>query len=127
MLKGMAAGTVNLLLATVAGAAWPSAPELAGALVVGGLSYGVSLSLFVVGLRHLGTARTGAYFSVAPFFGALLAIPLLGEHLTVRLSVTGLLMGDRRLAALERAARPRACPRRGIEPEPAPSTAMGKR
>jgi drug/metabolite transporter (DMT)-like permease len=45
-------------------------------MVVGFLAYGVSLALFVVALRHLGTARTGAYFSVAPFFGALLAVSM---------------------------------------------------
>jgi hypothetical protein len=52
----------------------------------------MSLALFVVGLRHLGTARTGAYFSAAPFFGAVLAIPLLGESLTARLLIAAALM-----------------------------------
>jgi ABC-type Zn2+ transport system substrate-binding protein/surface adhesin len=51
----------------------------------------VSLVLFVVGLRHLGTARTGAYFSVAPFFGAVLAIAM-GETLTVPLLIAAALM-----------------------------------
>ena len=60
---------------------------------MGWLSCGVSLALFVVGLRHLGTARTGAYFSVAPFIGALLALPLLGEPVTARLLLAGGLMG----------------------------------
>lgn len=61
-------------------------------MVVGLLAYGVSLALFVVGLRHMGTARTGAYFSVAPFFGAALALAS-GEPLTLRLLAAGLLMG----------------------------------
>lgn len=65
---------------------------LAGAMVVGFLAYGVSLALFVVGLRHLGTARTGAYFTVAPFFGAVLAIPLLGEPVSARLLSAAALM-----------------------------------
>ena len=69
----------------------PALPTLAGAMVVGLLAYGVSLALFVVGLRHLGTARTGAYFSVAPFFGAVLAL-LMGEAATVQLLVAGVLM-----------------------------------
>ena len=47
--------------------------------MVGFLGYGVSLTLFVLGLRHLGTARTGAYFSLAPFIGAMLAVVLLGD------------------------------------------------
>jgi drug/metabolite transporter (DMT)-like permease len=90
--KGLAAGTVNLALATMLGDHLPALPTLAGALIVGFLAYGVSLALFVVGLRHLGTARTGAYFSVAPFFGAVLALAE-GEPLTVRLTGAGLLMG----------------------------------
>lgn len=91
-IKGLAAGIVNVALAALWGAAWPPLPELAGALVVGWLAYGVSLALFVVALRHLGTARTGAYFSVAPFVGAALAIPLLGEPMTMKLVVAGALM-----------------------------------
>lgn len=91
-IKGLAAGSVNLVLAVLLGAAWPPLLSLAGAMVVGWLAYGVSLALFVVGLRHLGTARTGAYFSVAPFFGALLAVPLLDESISPRLLIAGLLM-----------------------------------
>ena len=92
MIKGLAAGSVNLALAFWLGAVWPPLPALGGALLVGWLAYGVSLALFVVGLRHLGTARTGAYFSVAPFFGAVLAIPLLGEPISARLLIAAALM-----------------------------------
>lgn len=90
--KGLAAGAVNILLALAQGATFPSWLNVTGALVVGILSYGVSLALFVVGLRHLGTARTGAYFCVAPFFGALLAL-VMGEPLTPSLLIAGALMG----------------------------------
>lgn len=90
--KGLAAGGVNLSLAFAAGAAVPALGPAVGAMIVGWLSYGVSLALFVVALRHLGTARTGAYFSVAPFFGAVLALAL-GESITVPLVAAGGLMG----------------------------------
>ena len=60
-------------------------------MAVGFLAYGVSLALFVVGLRHLGTARTGAYFSVMPFFGVLLAV-LMVEPVTLPLLMAGGLM-----------------------------------
>jgi len=90
--KGLSAGTVNLLLALWVGSVLPSAPALAGGLALGLAAYGISLALFVVGLRHLGTARTGAYFSVAPFFGALLAVVGLGEPVTTGLLVAGALM-----------------------------------
>jgi hypothetical protein len=92
MLKGLVAGAVNLCLAMATGAAFPPASiALAGALV-GFLGYGVSLALFVLGLRHLGAARTGAYFSLAPFVGAALAVPMLGESVTATLLVAGGLM-----------------------------------
>lgn len=90
--KGLVAGCVNLVLALAIGDHLPSLPIAVGAMAVGFLAYGVSLALFVVGLRHLGTARTGAYFSVAPFFGAALALAS-GEPVTVRLAAAGVLMG----------------------------------
>lgn len=90
--KGLSAGSVNFLIALSIGEKLPSLPSIGGAMVVGFLAYGVSLTLFVVGLRHLGTARTGAYFSVAPFFGAVLAIAG-GEPVTPKLVAAGALMG----------------------------------
>ena len=89
--KGLVAGCVNLMLAFALGASMPKAASLAGGLIVGLLAYGVSLSLFVLGLRHLGTARTGAYFAIAPFFGAMLAV-LMGEPITLPLMLAGALM-----------------------------------
>jgi drug/metabolite transporter (DMT)-like permease len=90
--KGLVAGVVNLALALVLGAKLPSSAALAAAGLVGFLGYGVSLVLFIIALRHLGTARTGAYFSVAPFFGAALAIGVLGEETTMLFWVAGALM-----------------------------------
>jgi drug/metabolite transporter (DMT)-like permease len=90
-IKGLVAGSVNLTLAFMFGASLPPLSNLAGAMVVGFLSYGVSLTLFVVGLRLLGTARTGAYFSVAPFIGAVIALAF-GEPLTLPLVLAGALM-----------------------------------
>jgi len=90
--KGMAAGTVNLGLAFSQGATWPPLLELGAALALGLCAYGVSLILFVVGLRRLGTARTGAYFSVSPFFGAAIAVAVLGEAVSVQLMAAGVLM-----------------------------------
>lgn len=82
---------VNLALAFALGATLPPLVNLAGALLVGFLAYGVSLALFVIGLRHLGTARTGAYFSIAPFLGAVLAVAL-GDTVTIPLLIAGILM-----------------------------------
>jgi drug/metabolite transporter (DMT)-like permease len=93
MIKGLVAGTVNLVLALSRGAELPPLPEIAAAGVVGFLGYGVSLVLFVLALRHLGSARTGAYFSTAPFIGAVLAVGLFGEPVTGLLVAAAILMG----------------------------------
>jgi drug/metabolite transporter (DMT)-like permease len=92
MLKGLVAGPVTLTLAFAGGATLPPLGTLALAAVVGFFGYGVSLVLFVVALRHLGSARAGAYFSTAPFLGAAAAIPILGEPLTLQLFAAGGLM-----------------------------------
>jgi hypothetical protein len=93
MVKGLVAGSVNLALALAFGARLPSLSLALGAGIVGFLGYGVSLVLFVLALRHLGTARTGAYFSTAPFIGAAIAIGLFGEALTWPLIAAAVLMG----------------------------------
>jgi drug/metabolite transporter (DMT)-like permease len=89
--KGFVSGVVNLALAFALGAALPAMPIAAGAMLVGLLAYGVSLTLFIVGLRYLGAARTGAYFSIAPFFGAALSV-FMNEPVTLQLLTAGALM-----------------------------------
>ncbi|QQC66562.1 DMT family transporter [Paraburkholderia ginsengisoli] len=71
--KGLVAGSVNVTLALALGARWPQLSSVALAMLTGFAGYGVSLVLFVVALRNLGSARTGAYFSVAPLFGVTLS------------------------------------------------------
>ncbi|MFZ5789915.1 MAG: DMT family transporter [Pseudomonadota bacterium] len=92
MLKGLVAAPVSLALAFAHGASLPTLATMAAATLVGFFGYGVSLVLFVTALRDLGTARTGAYFSTAPFLGAAAAIPLLGEGLSAQLLLAGALM-----------------------------------
>jgi drug/metabolite transporter (DMT)-like permease len=91
--KGLIAGPINVVLGLWAGASLPGALDTLLAGVVGFLGYGVSLALFVVALRHLGAARTGAYFSIAPFLGALVAVIAFGEPITFQLLVAGGFMG----------------------------------
>jgi len=89
--KGGVAGPVNLAIALLLGAQLPSLAAVGGAMVVGFFAYGVSLVLFIVAMRHVGTARAGAYFSIAPFFGAALALAL-GAPLTLPLVIAAALM-----------------------------------
>lgn len=90
--KGLVAGAVNIGLAILLGSKWPSVTDTVSTLILGLFAYGASLTLFVIALRDLGTARTGAYFSTAPFIGACLAV-VMGEPITSPLIIAASLMG----------------------------------
>ncbi|AQV97831.1 EamA family transporter [Cupriavidus necator] len=91
-LKGLVAGTCNTGLALAVGNTLPAALPLIWAMVVGFVGYGVSLALFVIALRHLGTARTGAYFSVAPLFGVTISLALWPEMPSILFWLAAVLM-----------------------------------
>src|SRR5712691_10196478 len=91
--KGLVAGTVNLTIAIAIGTRVPGFLTMTMAALVGFFGYGVSLTLFVLALRHIGTARTGAYFSFAPFVGALISLVILRDHLTYQFLIAAALMG----------------------------------
>lgn len=93
MRKGLVAGAVNLSLAVLIGTSMPRLTTLAAAALLGFVGYGFSLVLFVLALREIGTARTGAYYSTAPFIGAVIAFVVLREPVTPALVFSGLLMG----------------------------------
>lgn len=90
--KGLMAGGVNCALALAWGMSLPAPLTLLGTMLVGLLGYGISLVLFVLALRGLGTARTGAYFAIAPFIGVVVALLLLGEPTSPTFWVAGALM-----------------------------------
>jgi drug/metabolite transporter (DMT)-like permease len=91
-LKGATAGTVNLAIGLLLRGSLPTPPGIGAALLLGFFGYGLSLVLFVLALRSLGTARTGAYFSTAPFVGAILSLLLWHEPVSVTFIVAGGLM-----------------------------------
>lgn len=91
-IKGGVAGTINVLLALVMGYRFPGAWPLLATGALGFVGYGLSLMLFVLALRGLGTARTGAYFSTAPFLGAALSLLLFAEHPGIAFWLAGGLM-----------------------------------
>ncbi|MDQ7979878.1 DMT family transporter [Paraburkholderia sp. SARCC-3016] len=91
-LKGLIAGPVNLAIAFATGTSLPGPGSLVAAMLTGLAGYGVSLVLFVVALRHLGTARTGAYFSVAPLFGVTLSLLIWPELPQVSFWIAAALM-----------------------------------
>ncbi len=92
ILKGLVAGSVTTGFGLALGAKWPDGVVLLVVGIIGLCGYGLSLTLFVLALRHLGTARTGAYFSIAPFVGAALSILFLGDSLTLGFGIAATLM-----------------------------------
>ncbi|MCG3127216.1 MAG: hypothetical protein CHACPFDD_02074 [Phycisphaerae bacterium] len=92
-IKGFGAGVTNTSIALLLGASLPPWHTLTLAALLGLASYGVSLVFFILGLRHLGSARTGAYFSTAPFVGAALSIAVFGERPTLLFFVAATFMG----------------------------------
>jgi drug/metabolite transporter (DMT)-like permease len=92
MLKGLVAGSVNTTLGLMLGGKLPHLPTLLATSLIGFFGYGVSVTLFILGLRHVGAARTGAYFSTAPFIGAILSILLFRDPITTPLLAAGALM-----------------------------------
>ena len=91
--KGLVAGITNCTLALALGVTLPAWPRMAEAMCVGLAGYGVSLVLFVLALRGLGSARTGAYFSTAPFIGAVVAIAVFQEPTSAAFWLAAVLMG----------------------------------
>src|SRR5690606_16633886 len=92
-MKSLAAGSINIILALMLGNFLTAGMSVwLICAVIGFIGYGISIICFMLGLRHIGTARTSAYFSIAPFVGALLAVIFLGEHLSLQLIIAAILM-----------------------------------
>jgi len=91
-IKGGVAGAINITVALTLGYRLPGLLPLGSAAAIGLTGYGISLVAFVLALRHLGAARTGAYFSTAPFVGAALSLALLRESPSLAFWIAGALM-----------------------------------
>jgi drug/metabolite transporter (DMT)-like permease len=91
-IKGGVAGAINITIALAIGYRFPHVGPLLATGVLGFFGYGLSLVLFVLALRNLGTARTGAYFSTAPFLGAALSLMLFAEQAGPAFWLAGALM-----------------------------------
>ena len=87
LVKGLAGGAVTALASLLMGIPLPSLPVTGGFLLLGALAYGLSLVLFILSLRAVGTVRTGMGFALAPFVGAALSFALLGDRLSLGFSV----------------------------------------
>ena len=91
-IKSIVAGGTNISLALALGSKLPGLQQILATGIVGLLGYGFSLLSFILALRHIGAARTGAYFSLAPFVGSAIAVVFLGDKLTAALVVAACFM-----------------------------------
>jgi drug/metabolite transporter (DMT)-like permease len=93
VVKGLGSGLTALAIALLKGEPPPgSAALVAAAILLGFVSYGLSIYFYVKAQRYLGAARTSAYYATAPFIGVLLSVALLGERLTWHFGVAAVVM-----------------------------------
>ncbi|HEX9115227.1 MAG TPA: DMT family transporter, partial [Anaerolineae bacterium] len=78
--KGLCAGGFSLLLAVILGNRMPPPGTVLAAMLIGSVSYGLSIVLFIMALRDLGATRTSALYATAPFLGVVLAVAVFGER-----------------------------------------------
>ena len=92
IIKGLAAGTTNLLIGLALAGGLPPAAAAGKALLVGFLSYGLSITFYISSAQKLGAVRSQLIFSIAPLFGVALAVLALGEGLSAVQAVSGALL-----------------------------------
>ena len=103
-LKGSVAGTTNLIVGLlVSSAAHLSIPTVGAALLLGALSYGLSIVLFITAAQGLGASRAQLFFASSPLFGLFLAALILGESISVlQITALGIMAASYALLLTER-------------------------
>lgn len=80
VIKGTFSGLGSLIVALVIGESLPAFPWVACALLLGFVSYGLSIHFYIMAQKDLGAAKTSAYYSIAPFLGVAFGMLILGER-----------------------------------------------
>ena len=79
-IKGIFSGLGSLIAALIIGEQLPGLLYIACVLVLGFVSYGLSINFYISAQKHIGAAKTSAYYAVAPFLGVVFSLILLGER-----------------------------------------------
>ena len=90
--KGLAAGSVNLVIGVIVEPLNPDILVIVAAIVVGVFAYGFSISLYILAAQNLGATRSQMIFASAPFFGVILAVTLLDENLSAEQVLAGVIL-----------------------------------
>ena len=102
IIKGIFSGLGSLIAAFILGEQIPQLIYIVAVMVLGFVSYGLSINFYIMAQAKLGAAKTSAYYSIAPFLGVAFSLFLVGERpaiqfyvaLTVLLAGTVLIIRD---------------------------------
>ena len=78
-IKGLFSGLGSLIVALIVGENIPEIIWMIAVLILGFVAYGLSINFYIKAQKHLGAAKTSAYYSIAPFLGVFFGIVLLNE------------------------------------------------
>ena len=103
VIKGLGSGAFSLAIALWLGQAGTNIPYIIAALLLGFVSYGLSIYFYVLAQRELGAARTSAYYAVAPFIGVLFSVVIFGQRFTATFILAlGMMIAGAYFAVAER-------------------------
>lgn len=92
IIKGLCSGGGSLVIALALGEALPQPRWALGVLALGFVAYGLSINFYIMAQKHLGAAKTSAFYSIAPFLGVAFSMLLLGERPGTRFYLALLIM-----------------------------------
>ena len=78
-IKGLFSGLGCLIVAFSISEKIPEIMYIMAVLLLGFVAYGLSINFYIKAQKHLGAAKTSAYYSIAPFLGVFFGIVLLNE------------------------------------------------
>jgi drug/metabolite transporter (DMT)-like permease len=87
IIKGIFSGLGSLIAAFILGEQIPQLIYIVAVMVLGFVSYGLSINFYIMAQAHLGAAKTSAYYSIAPFLGVAFSLLLVGERPDVQFYV----------------------------------------
>lgn len=79
IIKGFGSGIGSLIISYVINERSDNIKYIIFALLLGFVSYGLSIYFYILAQRYLGAAKTSAYYAIAPFMGVILSFAMFKE------------------------------------------------
>lgn len=100
VIKGIGSGLGSLLIAFATGETLPPLKLIPAVMLLGFVSYGLSIFFYVYAQRRLGAALTSAFYAISPFIGVILSLLIFKELPGIRFLVAfGIMAAGTYLAA----------------------------